>query len=462
MTPRLRIAASILAGAAFAFLAALSLTGCAGKTPANPQSATVDGSAQPAIVETIRPTREDLKRVTESMPAELLPYEQTDLTAKIAGYVQQIFVDYGDQVQGPRYDSSGNLLKEGQVLAELWVPEMVEELKQKDALVAQAKADVQQAEATLAAATANVKTALALVKEAEAGRARAEAMVAFRQSQYDRLSKSATQTADKQTMEETLYELRAAEAARTEVDAKVQSIQAARDESAAKRDKAEADVLAAKARVTVAEANRDQAKAMLQYARLTAPYDGVITRRNIHTGAYVTGKGGEQPLLTIVRTDKLRVTVNIPEKDVRFLKQDIEVEADLDALPGRKFAWTLSRFAPVLGAGKKVRGEVHVPNLDGSLYPGMYGHAVVVLENKKGSLTVPSTCLSTDDKGPFVFTVVEGTARKRPVTLGINDGRKAEIISGLDGTEQVISSGKDLIRAGQAVTIVNNRSSKDK
>jgi multidrug efflux system membrane fusion protein len=81
----------------------------------------------------------------------------------------------------------------------------------------------------------------------------------------------------------------------------------------------------------------------------------------------------------------------------------------------------------------------------------MYGHAVVVLEHEKGALTLPTTCLSTDEKGPFVFTVTEGKARKQRVVLGINDGKKVEIVSGLSGSEEVVSSGKDAIHDGQAI-----------
>jgi RND family efflux transporter MFP subunit len=381
-----------------------------------------------------------------------MPYEQTDLTARVVGYVRKINVDIGDRVKGPRYDSNGRQVEEGQVLAELWLPEMVEELKQKEALIAQAKVDVKQSEAAWAVAAANVKTAEAAVREAEAGRVRAVAQETLWTREHQRLRRLTSGVVTETDVDKARMEMEAAQAMRGEVEAKVLSMKAARDESAVKRDKAEADVAAAKARIPVAEANRDQVRAMLQYAKLTAPYDGVITKLNVHTGAYITDRVGQQPLFTIVRTDKLRVTVDVPERDVRFLKAENVVQVDLDALPGKKFACEISRFAPVLGAGKKVRVEVHIPNADGALYPGMYGHAVVVLEHKKRALTVPTTCLSTDEKGPFVFTVVDGKAKQQHVGVGINDGRKAEITSGLTGGEEIIAAGKDLVHDDQSVT----------
>jgi RND family efflux transporter MFP subunit len=432
---------------------ACASAGCAGKAPGHPQGALQNGNAQPAVVATIRPTREDLQRLSDSAPAELMPYEQTEITAKVPGYVQKINVDIGDRVRGPRYGPDGRLSAEGEVLAELWVPEMIEELKQKEELIKQANADVKQATANAAATAANLRTAEAALKEAQAGRGRAKAMVKRWGSEYQRLRRLSQGVIDVTTVEEAEYQYEAAMTASAEIEAKIQSMQAARDESAAKRDKAEADVAAAQAGVGVAVANRDQARAMLGYAKLTAPYDGVVTKRNVHTGAYINDKTGQQPLLTLMRTDKLRVAIDVSEKDVRFLNPDNLVHVDLDAFPGKKITWKIGRFAPVLGAGKKARLEIHISNPDGVLYPGMYGHAVVTLEEKKAALTIPSTCLNNDDKGLFVYTVIDGKAAPQRVTIGINDGRKVEIITGLSGGEDLIAGGKDLVRPGQAVAV---------
>jgi hypothetical protein len=205
-----------------------TIAGCNPKT-ASGQLGLKDAGNQPVLVETIRPTREDLKRFSDSTPAELLPYEQTDITAKIAGYVQKVNVDYGDRVKGPRYDCDGKLVEEGQVLAELWMPELVAKSNQKEELIKQATADVKQATANLAAAEANVKTAEAAVKEAEAARGRAEAQFAFARGQHERLSKTG-QVIERQVIEEALNQKIAAEAARAEIEAKVQSMKAACDE----------------------------------------------------------------------------------------------------------------------------------------------------------------------------------------------------------------------------------------
>jgi RND family efflux transporter MFP subunit len=446
MTGKTPLDACLLACCAVACV--LALAGCNTNSPGS--QATGKDPATPVRVETMLPKRQDLKRTSEATPAELMPYEQTDLYAKIPGFVRKVNVDIGDEVAAPKYDNKGNLM-EGMVLAELWVPEMEEELKQKQALVAQAQADVKQAEATFAAAKANVKTAEALVKEAEAGRDRADALAARWKSEFQRLERASRTSIDQQQLEETRYQLKAAEAARLEVDAKVQSMQAARDESAAKRDKADADILAAQARQGVAEAARDLEKAMMQYTRVIAPYRGVVTKRNVHTGAFITAKNGEPPLLTVVRTDKLRVLVDVSEKDLRFLHKNDIVQVQLDALPGESFQWKITRFAPVLGSGKKVRAEVDLDNPTGKFFPGMYGKAAVVLEDKPNALTVPVATLASDAKGSFVWLVVEGKAKKQYVTLGINTGKEAEVTKGLTDKDKIVIATKQALRDGMAV-----------
>jgi RND family efflux transporter MFP subunit len=399
MTRKVRAAVFGTAGLCLAAASVLSLAGCGLKLSASPQGAGKEAPGSAVRVGTMRVGREDLERVSDATPAELLPYEQTDLYAKVSGYVQEMRVDYGDRV------------KKGDVLAVLWVPEMEVELKQNEALVQQALAEVQLARDAVGVAVAECR---------------------WRKAQFERL-KGVEESSGALARES------------------VKEIEYAFEASAAKRTMAQSDVTVKAARLEVAKENREQVKTLLRYARIEAPYDGVVTRRNLHTGAFINSRGGEQPLLTVVRTDKLRVVTHVPEKDVRFLHKDDPIQAQLNALPGKKFTWTISRLAPALGDGKMVRVEAEVQNGDGTLYPGMYGYASVILEKRPGALTVPSACLGSDDKGAFVWLAADGQAKRQRVTVGLNDGKKAEITSGLAGTEQVISSGKEGLRDGQPV-----------
>jgi RND family efflux transporter MFP subunit len=439
MTRKVRIALWAIGGACLAAATALTLTGC-DRTGAKAQGSAEDRPAAAARVETAPVSREHLQRVSETTPAELLPYEKTDLYARVSGFIKEIRVDYGDRV------------KKGDVLAILYVPEMEKALEQKKALVTRAKAAIQQAQEAYKAAAASLRTAEANVAEAEAGRTRARAQYERWKVQLANVQDLVNRKViDAQTRDETLNQFKAAEAAVDEVEAKVKSARASLDESKAKQDKARADVSVAEAQLQVAEADRDEAAAMLEYAQIVAPYDSVVTRRNLHTGASINTRSNEMPLLTVMRTDKLRVVVDVPEKDVRYLDKDDLIQAELDALPGKKFTWKISRLAPLLGSAKRVRAEADIPNPDGTLYPGMYGHASVILEDRPTALTVPATALGSDPKGAFVWLVVDGKAHRQGVTIGLNDGKKVEILSGLSGTEEVINSGKNALREGQPV-----------
>ena len=132
------------------WLAAAVSTGCQqSDSSAPPKSAPTSAPTAPTLVRVkpIQPQRKLLVRKTEQ-PGEIQAFEETPLHAKVSGYVKRVLVDIGDRVTGPEYDKDGNLVREGQVLVELSIPEIDEELNQKRALVGQMSAEVQQAAIT--------------------------------------------------------------------------------------------------------------------------------------------------------------------------------------------------------------------------------------------------------------------------------------------------------------------------
>jgi HlyD family secretion protein len=440
MTKKITIALSVLVGVSLTVILVLYFTVGGGKAQAVSEDTAATASA--LRVETVSPVRQDIRRVSETTPAILLPYEQTDLYARLTGYVSEIRVDYGSRV------------KKGEVLAVLSVPEVEKELEQRQAQVTRAEAAIKQAQEAVKVAEAAVSTAEAIVAEAKTGRTKAQAEYERWKSEYTRMEDLVRRKViDQQNLDETLNQLKASESGVAEAKAKIESAQAALRESKAKWDKSRVDVSFAEASRLVANADRGQAKAMLKYAKIVAPYDGVVTKRTLHTGAFINQKAADQPIFTVVRTDLLRVVVDVAERDVRYLDKDDKVAADFDGLPGKRFEWKITRLAPVLGAGKRVRVEVEIPNPDGTFYPGMYGRATVILEEKRQALTVPAACLGRNEQGTFVWLAMGGKAERRRVTVGIRDGDRAEITSGLSGTEEVICSGKDALRDGQPVIV---------
>jgi multidrug resistance efflux pump len=144
---------------------AVALVGCTrpaakqwwGRSAPTPPGEPSAASASPADVSVVRPRPKSLRR-SVGQPGAVHAYEETLLFARVSGYVGKVHLDIGQKVRGPRYSSDGKEIEPGQILAEVDVPEMVEELNHKKALVSQAEADIEQAEKALAAAEAHIAT----------------------------------------------------------------------------------------------------------------------------------------------------------------------------------------------------------------------------------------------------------------------------------------------------------------
>ncbi|HJQ56030.1 MAG TPA: hypothetical protein VJ890_03950, partial [Vineibacter sp.] len=237
-----------------------------------------------AKVTVVEPERKTLRRMVEQ-PAQIEAFETTPLYANAAGYVRAVEVDMGDKIQGPHYDAKGKLTKPGEPLVELALPEAEDEVRQKQALVAQRKAEVVQAEAGVRMGEAGVTTAQAKSALAAAAAKRTAASYEKWKSELGRVVElSEKSVLNAKVVDETRNQLAAADAAREETTAEIESAQAAVAESHANLEKARADLTAARSRVGVAEADRDRSQALLDYGTIRAPFDGVITSRDVHTG----------------------------------------------------------------------------------------------------------------------------------------------------------------------------------
>lgn len=305
-----------------------------------------------------------------TVPGSVEAYEEAQLFARIPGYVEKWTADIGDRV------------KKGQVLAVLSVPEHEAELAQKKALVVQAQAEVLQAQGLLKEATATLDLATNQIQEAEAGVKRARAYARYRKLTHERLKKLLeSRSVSQDIVDEGTRQLEAAEAALAEAESKLRVTRAAREAGLAKRDAAEAGVQVARARFDVARANLQRVAVLLQYSRILAPFDGVVTRRSVNTGDLVTPSGRPAaPLFTVSRVDIIRVVVAVPDRDAPRLRVGSEATIKFDALPDKMFKGKVARIAGALDPAKRtLRAEIDLPNPDGKLLPGMYGTVTLML-----------------------------------------------------------------------------------
>jgi HlyD family secretion protein len=410
-------------------------------------------------VTTVAPKRQNLI-VTVEQPGRVEAFEQTPVFAKIAGYVKDVRVEVGSRV------------KKGDVLAELDVPEMVEELTQKQGMVTQASLEIRQSESAVRVAAASVVTADSLAHEAEAGKKKAEANQQRWKSESARMDALVTgKVIDPQSRDETQNQLKSADAALEEAAAKVQSAAAARAESVAKRDKAEADLASARNHQLLAESDVRRMQAMLDYARITAPFDGVVADRRVHTGHFLQPASGGtkgEALFVVVRIDKVRVFVDVPEQDAVLIRDKAVGRVRVQVLNDREFTGEVAGASWSLEPGQRtMRTEIDLPNPDGLIRPGMYVHAIIAAE-RTGAWTLPSAAIIVRDGQTFCFREEAGKAVRTAIKIGGRDGATVEVMKkqrraekpgekarweDLVGDERVIVTRPGELTDGQAVRV---------
>ncbi len=389
------------------------------------------GTNDAVSVETVRLTKGGIQRISAQI-GTVQPFQEADLYAKVSGYLNVLNVDYGDRV------------KHNQILAEIDDPEIITEAEKAAADVEQAKAAVTQAEAFIESAKADRDASASAVEQAVAEVDRYVSMRTYHGKKFDRYKQLVESKAIPQQIadeEEENYEsARASELAsqKAVLNARAQLLAAT-----ARVKKAEADLTEAKANVRVAEAKRATADVLVGYTKIKSPYDGVITKRNFFPGAFIrsAAEGGVVPMLTVARTDKVRVVTEIPDRYVPQTNVGDPAEVTLDAMPGEVFKGQVSRYADSEDTNSRtMHTEIDLPNPNDRIKPGMYGVAKVIVDTATKNSTLPAYCLVGESKGgkADIFIVKDGKAKKTSVTVGDDDGIRVEILSGVTPEDEVI------------------------
>lgn len=340
-----------------------------------------------------------------AIAAEFHPFQEIDVDAKVAGYVKSILVDVGDHVH------------QGQILAILEIPELEDQIRQDQAVVAMAQQGINQARAEVQ---------------------RDESAYTAAHLQYMRLA----------GVMKTQPDL----VAQQDVDNAQAKDQGADAEVAASK----ANQGAAESRLSVAKANEEKTATLFAYARIIAPFTGVITRRYADTGAMLpagtSSSKQELPLVRLSQNDLLRLEIPVPEEDVPKVQLNTPVDVYVKALQ-EHFQGKVARFADSLDMStRSMLTEVDVPNPEYKLVPGMYADVSVTLDRRAGATAAPIQALYAEGD-TFVAFVVNGLNRveKRPLTIGIRTGDAAEILTGLQAGERVAISHLDQLHNGELV-----------
>jgi RND family efflux transporter MFP subunit len=368
-------------------LMAFMVAGCNSdpEEKASTQSASSTGDA-PTVAVT-HPTREDLSR-SVSLTAEFRPYQEVEIHAKVAGYVQEISVDVGDHV------------KTGDVMAILEIPELEEDLRKADAAVLTAGQEVDNAEATY-------EDSNQILTRLQSASKQAPGLIA----QQDL------------------------------------------DTAAAKNRENAANLQAAKQRVAEAQANADRERTLLSYSKITAPFDGVVTKRYADTGALIqagtASNTQSMPLVSLAEIKRLRLDFPVPESAVADVHIGDPVEVTIVAL-GQTFPAKVSRFSQkVETSTRTMLTEVDVDNSDFRYTPGMYATVRLTLSEKKDALAVPIQTVSAGEN-PTVFVLdKDHKVEERSVTVGLETSSMAEILSGLTESDLIVMGSRSSIQPGE-------------
>jgi RND family efflux transporter MFP subunit len=340
-----------------------------------------------------------------SLPGNLEPMYSASVFARTNGYVEKRFVDIGAHV------------KAGQILALVSTPEIDQQLNQAYANVQEAAAAVQQSKAALQQAQANLDLAR------------------MTRDRYAPLIK--THAVTQQSVDDTEQAFNARQA----------------DVSAAV-----ANIAVVQARLSAERANVERLTQLQGFERVVAPFEGVITARNVEQGDLVNdGSGnGSKSLFSIAQSDVLRVQVEVPQSAALGIKEGQQATVTVEEKPGRPYTAIVSRSAASVDlAARTMLTEVQVDNHDGSLLPGMYGQVKFDLTQSQPFLVIPSTALVIDKNGTHVVTVAsDDTVHFVPVDIGQDMGAQVEISQGLRGGERLVSNPSDLLSNGQKVSVV--------
>jgi membrane fusion protein (multidrug efflux system) len=227
------------------------------------------------------------------------------------------------------------------------------------------------------------------------------------------------------------------------------------DQTRAQADVGLANVHAAESGILAQNANVHQLEQLKAFGRVTAPFGGTITERNIDRGALVTpGSASGKPLYMIAISNPLRVSMKVPQPFSAGIAVGAAVTVRVRQYPGRDFPGKITRSSGALDpATRTLDVEAEVANDKGDLFPGAYAEVTFPAGLSHGVAVIPASALVVDARGTHVATVdVDGKAHFIPVQVGRDQGLEVEIVDGLHGKENVIATPTSNLVEGTPVT----------
>jgi RND family efflux transporter MFP subunit len=225
------------------------------------------------------------------------------------------------------------------------------------------------------------------------------------------------------------------------------------EDAEAAHNSAVAAVELAKAQLGQTQARLEELKITLSNTNIISPVDGFIGRRNLDQGAFA---GANTAIVSVVDIGTVRLVSNLVEKDFKRVKAGVVALIEVDAFPGEQFTGIVSRVAPVFDSATRTASmEIEVPNPGYRLKPGMFARVKLTVDRRPDALTVPRNAVVDSEGKRGVFLVDGQSAKFQPVTTGLQDNERIEILEGLAEGTRVITTGALALRDGDKITPMN-------
>lgn len=344
------------------------------------------------------------------LPGDLQAQVESPIFSRVDGYLSKRLVDYGDRV------------RKGQELAEIETPELDQQITQARATLAQSQSALKQLQANLALSEANLKLA------------------------------EVTYTRWKHLTDRGVF-------SKQETDQKEADLGVRKAEVDASR----AAINTGEETVRATEANLGRLTEMKLFAKVNAPFDGVITARNVDIGTLINSgnNGPAREMFRIAQISTLRTFVNVPQTNVGSIHDGQTVELRVQELPGQVFEARVDRTTNSVDPNSRAMLTVlQVPNPRGILMPGMYAQAKFMLRRESPALLIPGDTLLLGKQGPRVAVVSpDRHVHFRSIQIGQDFGAEVEVTAGLRAGEKVVVNPTDAVRED---TLVETRSAPTK
>ena len=357
---------------------------------------------------------------------DILPLMQVDLIPKVSGYLERIDVHIGD------------IVKQGQVIAQIDRTDFLHKVREIEAKVAQAKAQL--AEIETGTRTEELRQAEEAVKQAQSRFDNAK----LQHERIEALHKRGVISKKERDVSDMEYTVAEAQLASSQQQLKLLR-EGARQEV---RD-------ASQAKLKEMEAILEQERTRLKDTKIIAPFRGEISRKYVDAGAFVSPSSPPTPLVNLVHTEILKIVANVLEKDIPLLKPGMKAKVQVDSYPGRVFEGRVEKINSALDLSTRtLQAEIYILNSDRSLKPGMFANVEVVLLEKPQTLVIPREAVIEAGGEMSVFVVEGKQAFRKPITLGYEQDRLVEVLKGLNEGDQVVIKGQQLIKDGSTIRVI--------